>query len=60
YVWKHRADGVHIINVSKAWEKLVLAARILAAIENPADICIISAHLYGHRAVLKFTTSTDA
>lgn len=26
----------------KTWEKLVLAARIIAAIENPADICVIS------------------
>ncbi|KAH8799532.1 40S ribosomal protein S2 [Flagelloscypha sp. PMI_526] len=60
YVWKRRADGVHIINVGKTWEKLVLAARILAAIENPADICVISARPYGHRAVLKFAANTGA
>lgn len=60
YVWKRRADGVHIINIGKTWEKLVLAARILAAIENPADICVISSRPYGHRAVLKFAANTGA
>jgi len=60
YVWKRRADGVHIINLGKTWEKLVLAARIIAAIENPKDICVISARPYGQRAVLKFATFIGA
>jgi small subunit ribosomal protein SAe len=38
----------------------VLAARIIAAIENPNDICVISARPYGHRAVLKFASNTGA
>jgi len=54
YVWKRRNDGVHIINLQKTWEKLVLAARVIAAIENPADVYVISARPYGQRAVLKF------
>jgi len=54
YVWKRRNDGVYVINVQKTWEKLVLAARAIAAIENPADISVISARPYGQRAVLKF------
>jgi len=54
YVWKRRIDGVHIINLGKTWEKLILAARIIVAIENPQDIAIISARPYGQRAVLKF------
>jgi small subunit ribosomal protein SAe len=37
-----------------------LAARILAAIENPADVCVISARPYGHRAVLKYAGFTGA
>jgi len=41
-------------------EKIVLAARIIAAIENPADICVISARPYGQRAVLKFASHTGA
>ncbi|KAJ3056819.1 structural constituent of ribosome [Rhizophlyctis rosea] len=60
YVWKRRNDGIHIINVGKTWEKLVLAARIIAAIENPADVCVISARPYGQRAALKFAQYTGA
>lgn len=54
YVYKRREDGVNIINVKKTWDKLVLAARAIAAIENPSDVVVISARLYGQRAVLKF------
>ncbi|PCH35838.1 40S ribosomal protein S2 [Wolfiporia cocos MD-104 SS10] len=60
YVWKRRADGIHLINIGKTWEKLVLAARIIAAIENPNDVCVISARPYGHRAVLKYAANTGA
>lgn len=41
-------------------EKIVLAARIIAAIDNPADVCVISARPYGQRAVLKFAAHTGA
>jgi len=60
YVWKRRTDGIHLINVGKTWEKLVLAARIIVAIENPADIAVISARPYGQRAALKFAQYTGA
>jgi len=60
YLWKRRPDGVHIINLGKTWEKLVLAARIIAAIENPADVVAISARSFGQRAVLKFSSYTGA
>jgi len=54
YIFKRRQDGVHIINLKKTWEKLMLAARAIAAIENPADVFVVSARPYGQRAVLKF------
>jgi small subunit ribosomal protein SAe len=57
YVWKRRADGIHLINIGKTWEKLVLAARIIAPMA-PEDIVVISARPYGHRAVLKFAHNT--
>ncbi|EKX41169.1 hypothetical protein GUITHDRAFT_189772 [Guillardia theta CCMP2712] len=60
YIWKRRADGLYIINLAKTWEKLMLAARIVVAIENPADVCVISARPYGQRAVLKFGQYTGA
>lgn len=61
YVYKSRADtGVAIINLHKTWEKLLLAARVLVAIENPKDICAISGRVYGTRAVLKFASHIGA
>lgn len=60
YLWKTRPDGVNIINIGKTWEKIVLAARIIVAIDNPADICAVSARPYGQRAVLKFAAHTGA
>jgi len=60
YVWKRRSDGVHIINLQKTWEKLILAARVIAAIENPQDVCVISARPWGQRSVLKFAKYTGA
>lgn len=38
YVYKRRTDGVHIINLGRTWEKLLLAARAIAAIEHPQDV----------------------
>jgi len=60
YVWARKKDGVFIVNLKKTWEKLLLAARAIAAIENPADICVISARPYGQRAILKFSAHTGA
>ena len=60
YIWKRRSDGIHILNLGKTWEKLILAARIIVAIENPQDVVVISARPYGQRAVLKFAQYTGA
>jgi len=60
YIWRRRNDGVHILNIGKTWEKLLLAARVIAAIENPEDVIAISARPYGMRAVLKFAHYTGA
>jgi len=60
YTWARKKDGVYVINLKKTWEKLLLAARAIAAVENPADVCIISARPYGQRAVLKYAAHTGA
>jgi len=60
YIWRRRNDGVHILNIGKTWEKLMLAARVIVAIENPEDVIAISARPYGMRAVLKFAQYTGA
>jgi len=60
YTWRRRKDGVHIINLGKTWEKLILAARVIAAIENPDDVIVISARPYGQRSVFKFAQHTGS
>jgi len=60
YIWKRRNDGVHIFDLQKTWAKLTLAARVIAGVENPADICALSVKSWGQRAVLKFGTFTGA
>jgi len=60
YMYKKKADGHYIINLQKTWEKLILAARIIAAVENPQDVCVVSARPYAQRAALKFASFTGA
>jgi len=60
YVFKRRPDSVHIINLRRTWEKLLLAARAVAAIENPNDVFVISSRPAGQRAILKFAAHTGA
>jgi len=54
YVYRRRQDGIYVINLEKTWEKLQMAARVIAAIENPQDVVVLSARPYGQRAVFKF------
>ncbi|XP_010415982.1 PREDICTED: 40S ribosomal protein Sa-1 [Camelina sativa] len=60
YVFKRRNDGIYIFNLGKTWDKLMMAARVIVAIENPQDIIVQSARPYGQRAVLKFAQYTGA
>jgi len=60
YVFRRTVDGIHIIHLGKTWEKIMVAARILVAVENPSDIMVASQRPYGSRAVLKFCQYTGA
>jgi len=60
YVFRRRHDGIYIINLSKTWDKLQMAARVIVAVENPQDIIAQSARPYGQRSVLKFAQYTGA
>merc|ERR1711990_57444 len=62
YVFKRNKDGIHYINLAKTWEKIMVAARIIAAVQlkNPKDVLIVSSRPYAQRAILKFATHTDA
>jgi len=58
YVFRRTSDGIHIIHLGKTWEKVMVAARAIVAIENPSDIIVASQRPYGSRAVLKFSQYT--
>jgi len=60
YVFRRTVDGIHIMHLGKTWEKLMAAARVIVAIENPTDIVVASQRPYGSRAVLKFSQYTGA
>lgn len=60
YIWRRRKDGLHVLNIGKTWEKIMLAARVIVAIENPEDVVAISARPWGMRAVLKFAHYTGS
>jgi len=60
YVFRRTVDGIHIIHLGKTWEKIMVAARMLVAVENPSDIIVASQRPYGSRAVLKFCQYTGA
>jgi small subunit ribosomal protein SAe len=60
YVYGRTKDGVHVVDLHATWEKLILAARIIVAVENPADVAVSSARLFGQRAVFKYAQHTGA
>lgn len=60
YIFKRRGDCTYIFNIHKMWEKILLAARVITAVENPKDVCAISGRPYGQRAVLKFAAHVGA
>ncbi|KAG3260575.1 RPSAP58-like [Ictidomys tridecemlineatus] len=64
-VLKFLAAGTHekrwqIINLKRTWEKLLPSACAIAAVENPADVSVISSRNTGQRAVLKFVAAIGA
>jgi len=58
YVYRRQQDGVYVINLERTWQKLVLAARIIVAVENPQDVVVLSGREQGQRPALKFATYT--
>ncbi|KAH9598212.1 Ribosomal protein S2 [Trypanosoma melophagium] len=55
YIHSRTKDGTNIIDIHMTWEKLILAARVIAAVENPQDVTVCSTRLFGQRAVFKFS-----
>lgn len=42
YIYKRNKDGIHYLDLAKTWEKLMVAARIIAAAQakNPKDVLV--------------------
>lgn len=51
-------NGVPIFKIDETYEKIKLAARIIAGFENIEDVYAISSRDYGQRAVVKFSRYT--
>merc|ERR1712086_278101 len=60
YIYTRNKEGIHYLNISKSWEKLMIAARIIAAINNPKDVLVVANRQFAQRAILKFATHTGA
>jgi len=62
YVFRRNKEGIYYINLAKTWEKLMVAARVIAAVQmkNTKDVLIVSSRPYAQRAILKFATYTKA
>src|SRR5699024_1035700 len=54
------SKGFFLLNLGKTWEKIQLAARAIVTVDQPSDICVISARPYGQRAALKFAQYTGS
>jgi small subunit ribosomal protein SAe len=54
YIYTRNKEGIYCINIAKTWEKLMIAARIIAAIDNPKDVLVVSNRDMAQRAILKF------
>jgi small subunit ribosomal protein SAe len=53
HIYRRKSDGIYVINLKRAWEKLLLA---IPAIENCADVSVISSRNADQWVVLKFAT----
>lgn len=60
YVHGVNGSQNHIFNLGKTWEKMMMAARAIASVENPSDVACISGKPQGQRAILKFGSNTGA
>ncbi|XP_032018548.1 small ribosomal subunit protein uS2-like [Hylobates moloch] len=60
YIYKRKSYGIYIINLKRTWEKLLLSAHAIVAIEYPADVSVIFSRNTGQRALLMFAAATGA
>jgi len=58
YTYGKNNEGVYYHNVQKTWEKIMLAARVIASIKNPDDILTVTNREICHRAIIKYAQHT--
>merc|ERR1711862_754674 len=58
YVNHVTPEGVPIFKVEETYNKIRLAARLIAALPNLEDVIVVSSRDLGQRAVIKFATFT--
>ena len=59
YIYRVRPDGLYVLDVRKADERIRMAAKILSKFD-PKDVFIVSARQYGQLPVSKFGDLTGA
>merc|ERR1719336_2725022 len=52
--------GCCLMDLQKTWDKIVLAARVLAAVEDPSTIYCVGQRQYAQRAIIKFAKEIGA
>lgn len=60
YVYAKKNNGVQLFDVSKQYEKICAAARMIAALPDPSTAIAVSSRVSGQRAVYKFGKFTGA
>lgn len=60
YTYGKNDAGVHYHNVQKTWEKIMLAARVIASVSNPADVLAVTNRTIAQRSIIKFSHHTKA
>jgi len=60
YVYTTKKNGVALFDVSKQYEKIQVAARMIAALPDPTSVIVVSGRVSGQRAAYKFGKFTGA
>jgi len=60
YVWNRSTEGIFNFNLNLTWQKLMIAARLIAGVEDPTNVLIVSNRLYGQRPAIKFAEYSGA
>lgn len=58
YTYGKNDEGVYYHNVQKTWEKIMLAARVIASIPNSKDVLTVTNREIAHRGIIKYSQHT--